>query len=33
MSDSSMPAGWYEAPGDPPGTKRYWTALSGPPIP
>lgn len=25
MSDSSsMPAGWYEAPGDPPGTKRYW---------
>ena len=24
MSDSSMAAGWYEAPGDPPGTKRYW---------
>lgn len=25
MSDSSsLAAGWYEAPGDPPGTKRYW---------
>ena len=25
MSDSSsMAAGWYEAPGDPPATKRYW---------
>lgn len=28
MTDTSMPAGWYHAEGDPAGTQRYWDGVT-----
>lgn len=35
MSDQTTPPGWYPAPGDPPGTQRYWdgSQWTGSPVP